>query len=307
MSETVTSVTTPARRRQPTSLRAAAANARALARAAEVRAETPAMLTCAVSGGIATGNPNQPLTRDEIVEQALGAVRAGASILHVHARNAAGETTQDPEDYLEIKRAIRQEADVVLNFTTGGELDASAQERRRSLDAAPDLATLNCGSINYGRGDTVLLHRRSQIDELAREMFERGIVPEYECFDIGMVTTAAELARAACGTRGTVHMLLGAVGGAPATAATVSLFAQSVPEGVPWTVTAIHRHFPLMGLTLALGGHVRTGLEDVVYVAPGQYAESNAQLVSRARVLCEAIGRPVATPAQAREILGIAA
>jgi len=302
-----TAVATPTKRRQPASLRAAAANARALARAAEVEAEAPAMLTCAVSGGIATGNPNQPLTRDEVIEQALGAVRAGASILHVHARNPAGEATQDPEDYLEIKRAIREQADVVLNFTTGGELDASVRERSRSLDAQPDLATLNCGSINYGRGDTVLLNRRSQIDELARELAERGIVPEYECFDIGMASTAAELARAACGARGTMHMLLGTVGGAPATAATVSLFAQIVPAGVPWTVTAIRRHFPLMGLTLALGGHVRTGLEDVVYAAPGQYASCNAQLVSRARMLCEAVGRPVATPAQAREILGIAA
>ncbi len=101
-------------------------------------------------------------------------------------------------------------------------------------------------------------------------------------------------------------MVLGVIGGAPPTVESIQLFARLVPSGVPWMVTAIGRHnFPMMAVTLALGGHVRTGLEDVVYVAPGVFAESNAQLVTRARGLCEAIGRPVATPAQAREILGI--
>jgi 3-keto-5-aminohexanoate cleavage enzyme len=102
-----------------------------------------------------------------------------------------------------------------------------------------------------------------------------------------------------------IHIILGVAGGAPASAASVSLFAGLVPDGVPWAVTAIPRHFPTMALTLSLGGHVRTGLEDVVYTAPGEYAQSNGQLLTRARTLCEAIGRPVATPAQAREILGI--
>jgi 3-keto-5-aminohexanoate cleavage enzyme len=105
-----------------------------------------------------------------------------------------------------------------------------------------------------------------------------------------------------------MHMVLGVIGGAPANVDTVSLFAGLVPPGVPWMVTAIGRHnFPIMAVTLALGGHIRTGLEDVAYVAPGEFAQSNAQLVTRARALCDAVGRPVATPAQAREILGIGA
>ena len=270
------------------------------------------MLTCAVSGGVVTSNPNQPVGRDDVIAAAIDATRAGASIVHIHARTSTGEMTQASEDYLAIKQAIREQVDdVVLNFTTGGQLATGGQSRSPTgepplaIDAGPELATVNCGSMNFGSGDDILMNPRSLIEELIGEMAERGIVPEYECFDVGMAVTAAELARSASGAPGMMHMILGVAGGAPASAATVSLFAGLVPAGVPWMVTAIPRHFPTMALTLALGGHVRTGLEDVVYVSPGEYAESNAQLVERAKTLCEAIGRPVATPAQAREILGI--
>jgi 3-keto-5-aminohexanoate cleavage enzyme len=139
-------------------------------------------------------------------------------------------------------------------------------------------------------------------------MASRQIVPEYECFDVGMAVTAARLAETGRAPTGMMHMVLGVIGGAPASVETISLFAGLVPTGVPWMVTAIGRHnFPMMAVTLALGGHIRTGLEDVVYVAPHEYAESNAQLVERARTICDAVGRPVASPAQAREILGIRA
>jgi 3-keto-5-aminohexanoate cleavage enzyme len=267
----------------------------------------PAMLTCAVAGGIVTGNPNQPATREQVIEQAVAAARAGASIVHIHARTPDGEMTQAPEDYLAIKHAVREQAeDVVLNFTTGGKLGSPAEERRRSLQADPEVASLNCGSINFGPDDVVFMNPKSLIEELAEEMADRGIVPEYECFDMGMAVTAARLASTARGAPGFLHMVLGVIGGAPPSVESIQLFAGLVPDGLPWMVTAIGRHnFPMMAVTLALGGHIRTGLEDVVYVAPGEYAESNAQLVTRARTLCEAIGRPVATPAQAREILGI--
>jgi 3-keto-5-aminohexanoate cleavage enzyme len=267
----------------------------------------PVMLTCAVAGGIVTGNPNQPATRDQVIEQAVAAARAGASIVHIHARTPDGEMTQAPEDYLAIKHAVREQADdVVLNFTTGGKLGSVAEERRRSLQADPEVASLNCGSINFGPDDVVFLNPKSLIEELAEEMADRGIVPEYECFDMGMAVTAARLATTARGAPGFLHMVLGVIGGAPPSVESIQLFARLVPEGLPWMVTAIGRHnFPLMAVTLALGGHIRTGLEDVVYVAPGEYAESNAQLVTRARILCEAIGRPVASPAQARKILGV--
>jgi len=267
------------------------------------------MLTCAVSGGVVTGNPRQPVNQEDVIREAVGAARAGASILHIHARTVSGEMTQNPEDYLAIKRAIREQVeDVVLNFTTGGKLGAPAQERRQSLKALPELASLNSGTMNFGPDSVLFLNPMDLIAELAQEMAGNSIVPEYECFDIGMAVTAARLARQAKGPSGMMHLVLGVIGGAPANVETITLFARMVPDGVPWMVTAIGRHnFPMMAVTLALGGHVRTGLEDVVYVAPGEYAESNAQLVTRARVVCEAVGRPVATPAEAREILGITA
>jgi 3-keto-5-aminohexanoate cleavage enzyme len=267
------------------------------------------MLTCAVAGGVITGNPHQPVTREDVIREAVGAARAGASILHIHARTVEGEMTQAPEDYLAIKRAVREQVDdVVLNFTTGGRLGAPAEERRRSLEAQPEVASLNCGSINFGPDDMVFMNPPSLIAELAEEMACREIVPEYECFDIGMAVTAARLTASAWGGKGMMHMVLGVLGGAPPSVETISLFAGLVPGGIPWMVTAIGRHnFPMMAVTLALGGHIRTGLEDVVYVASGEFAESNAQLVTRAKSLCEAVGRPVATPAQARELLGIGA
>jgi 3-keto-5-aminohexanoate cleavage enzyme len=267
----------------------------------------PAMLTCAVAGGVVTGNPHQPVDRDDVIREAVGAARAGASIVHIHARTTSGEMTQDPEDYLAIKQAVREQVeDVVLNFTTGGPMGSPAEERRRSLKALPELASLNCGSINFGPDDWVFMNPRSFIAELLEEMAHSEIVPEYECFDIGMAVTAAGLADKPRGAKGMMHMVLGVIGGAPPNVETISLFAGLVPDGVPWMVTAIGRHnFPMMAVTLALGGHIRTGLEDVVFVAPGEFADSNAQLVTRARLVCDAIGRPVATPAQAREILGI--
>ena len=267
----------------------------------------PAILTCAVAGGIVTGNPSQPVDRDDVIREAVAAAEAGASVLHIHARTVDGEMTQAPEDYLAIKEAIREKVDdIVLNFTTGGKLGTGPEERRRSLQAQPELASLNCGSLNFGPDDTVFLNPNSLIADIAEEMDRRGILPEYECFDIGMAVTAARMAKKRNGAPGMMHLVLGVRGGAPPTPETIFLFAGMVPPGVSWMVTAIGRHnTPMMAVTLALGGHVRTGLEDVVYFTAGEYAESNAQLVTRAKSLCETMGRPVATPAQTREFLGI--
>jgi 3-keto-5-aminohexanoate cleavage enzyme len=268
-----------------------------------------AILTCAVVGGFVTGNPNQPRTQADVIAAAVGAARAGASIVHIHGRTPDGEMTQSADAYSAIKEGVRAEVDdILLNFTTGGRLGMSFDERRKSLEAQPDLASLNCGSMNFGVGDDIFLNPNSYIADLAAEMDRRGIVREYECFDIGMAVTACRLLETAPGPPGMVHLVLGVAGGSPPTVETMCLFAGMIPDGVPWMVTAIGRHnFPIMAATLARGGHIRTGLEDVVHTARGEYAVSNAALVERAGSLCRAVGRPVATPAQAREILGIPA
>ncbi|MHB1469156.1 MAG: beta-keto acid cleavage family enzyme [Solirubrobacteraceae bacterium] len=267
----------------------------------------PAILTCAVVGGMVTGNPNQPRTRDEVIASSIDAAAAGASVLHIHARTPAGEISQSPEDFEAIKLEIRAEVDdIVLNFTTGGRLGMAPEVRRRSMEAEPELASLNSGSINFGAGDDVFLNPKPLIADFAAEMDRRGIVREYECFDIGMAVAAGSLAESAPHAPGIMHLVLGVIGGAPPSVDAITMFARIVPDGVPWMVTAVGRHnFPMMAVTLALGGHVRTGLEDVVYTGPHRYADSNAELVTRAKSLCDAVGRPVATPAQTREILGI--
>lgn len=263
-------------------------------------------MTCAVSGSIITGNPHQPHTREEVIREVLGAAGAGASVAHIHARAVTGGLTQSPEDFNAIKAAVRAQSDVLLNFTTGGRLGMPETERRQSLLAQPDVASLNCGTMNFGPEGVIFSNPPALIEALAAEMDERGIVPEYECFDIGMAETARRMTKSAPEARGVMHLVLGVIGGAPATIDVITTFQRMVPPGVPWVVTAIGRHnFPIMAHTIALGGHVRTGLEDVVYMSPGEYAPSNAALVERAVKLCEAIGRPVATRAQAREILGV--
>jgi 3-keto-5-aminohexanoate cleavage enzyme len=287
------------------SFRAGAVAARAFARSAALEPEVPAVLACAVSGGLVTSNPNQPTSRDEVIAACVEAAGAGASVVHVHARSTEGQMSHAAEDYRAIADAVRgQVGDVLLDFTTGGQLGAPAQPVPGSLEAEPELATVTCGSMNFGPGGDLLISPPSVMSELLEEMTRRGVVPEFECFDLGMAVTAAKLATTKDRPQGIMHLLLGIAGGAPASSPTITLFAELVPPGVPWMVTAIPRHFAMMAVTLTLGGHVRTGLEDVVYVAPGELAKSNAQLVTRARALCEAVGRPVATPAQAREILG---
>ena len=270
-------------------------------------ADRPTILTCAVSGGIITGNPNQPRTRTDVVATAVDAVAAGASVLHIHARSVDGIVTQDPEDYLWIKEAILTEVDdVVLNFTTGAWVGLAPEKRRRSLEAQPHMASLNCGSLNFGAAGDVFVNSPSYIEDLSNEMNQRGIVREYECFDMGMVLTARKLCMTTEAAPGMMHLVLGVVGGVPPTVQVVTTFSSWVPDAVPWMVTAVGRnHFPMMAVGLALGGHVRTGLEDVVYAAPRVYAESNAQLVRRARSLSEGVGRGIATPAETREMLGI--
>jgi 3-keto-5-aminohexanoate cleavage enzyme len=267
----------------------------------------PVIISCAVAGSIVTGNPNQPQTRDDVIEETIAAAQAGAAIVHVHARARDGGITHDPDDFVAIREAVRAEGcDVILNFTTGGSLGMGPDERRRSLEAGPEIASLNCGTLNFGAGGAIFLNPPDLIASLAAEMQTRGIVPEYECFDFGMAVTAARMAGEREGAPGTMHLVLGVIGGAPSSVDSVTTFTRMVPDGVPWMVTAIGReNFPIMAVTIALGGHVRTGLEDVVYTGPGRYAQGNAELVQRSVGLCEAIGRPVANPAQARELLGV--
>jgi 3-keto-5-aminohexanoate cleavage enzyme len=266
----------------------------------------PAIITCPIIGGFASNNPNHPRTLEDIVRHGIDAVHAGAAALHIHARDADGEVTQDAAVYRQIGDAIRAEVDdVILNYTTGGSLGMSDDERLGSLGAAPELASLDAGTLNFG--PAIFVNSPEFILRMASEMRAANVKPEIECFDIGMVATGARLvAQDLVDAPALFQFVLGVVGGAPARVDTLCHLAALVPAGANWAAAAIGApHFPLMAAALAMGGHIRTGMEDVAYTARGEFAVSNAQLVERSVELCAAVGRPVATPAQAREILGL--
>jgi 3-keto-5-aminohexanoate cleavage enzyme len=260
----------------------------------------PVIVTCALVGGEQESpNPHHPRTLDDVVREGIEAARAGAAVLHVHARTRKGEPTQDPGVYREIADAIRAEApDVLFNFTTGGSEGMTEDERLRSLEAGPEIASLDVGSMNFGEG--VFLNPPAFVRRAAEEMRRRGILPELECFEAGMVAAAEGLAP------GFFQLVLGVPGGAPARVDTLCHLASLLPQDAVWAATAIGReHFRIMAATLALGGHVRTGLEDVAFTERGVHARSNAELVERTVAMAEAVGRPVASPVETREILGL--
>lgn len=275
---------------------------------ASVDPDAPVIITCALIGGDpAPKNPNQPRTLDDIVREGREAVHAGAAVLHIHARDSTGAISQDPEVYGRIACEIREDGtDVVLNFTTGGSEGMDEDERLSSLAAVPDLATIDCGSMNFGPHE-VFVNSRAFIWRAAGLMRERGIQPELECFDAGMLWTTRELLTAGVvNPPGVVQLVLGVLGGAPARVDTLVHLASLIPDGAHWAAFGIGRaHYRIMAATLALGGHIRTGLEDVAYLRRGVFVRSNAELVGRAVLMAEAVGRPVATPGEARKILGL--
>jgi 3-keto-5-aminohexanoate cleavage enzyme len=270
------------------------------------RPGAPVAVTCALVGGLPSDNPYHPRTLDDIIDQGIAAVRGGAAVLHIHAYTHEGQPTQAPDIYESIAAGIRAEVDdVVMNFTTGGAPGMSEDERLQSLDARPELASFDAGSMNFG--PRLFENNPSFLERMAREMRRAGTKPEIECFDAGMVLTGKRLVdEGLIATPALFQFVLGVPGGAPARVDTLCHLVSLLPPDAQWAATAVGApHFPLMAATVALGGHVRTGMEDVARVGPGEWVTSNAELVGRATALCSAVGRPVVAPAQARDLLAV--
>jgi 3-keto-5-aminohexanoate cleavage enzyme len=248
---------------------------------------SPAILTCPIIGGFPSQTPHHPKTFDDVVRHGIDAVRAGAAVLHIHARTRAGEPTQDPRVYEEIAEAIRtEEPDVIVNYTTGGSPGMPEDERLGPLRARPELASLDCGTLNFG--NHIFENSPAFIERAAAEMRDHGVKPEIECFEAGMVVAGARLVeRGLIDSPPLFQFVLGVPGGAPARVDTLCHLVALLSPGAIWAAAAIGApHFPLMAAALAMGGHIRTGMEDVAYAARGRYAETNAQLVERAVGLC---------------------
>jgi 3-keto-5-aminohexanoate cleavage enzyme len=269
----------------------------------------PLVITVAPVGGELTREqqPHLPLSSEEIAEEVARCRDAGASVVHLHVRDAAGVPTQDGDRFAEAIDAITRAApDVIVQTSTGGSVGMTEEERAQPIDLKPEMATLTTGTVNFG--DDVFENPFPLVERFFLRMRELGIQPEFEVFDTGMVESARRLLDQDAEPRHAhFDLVLGVSGGMAGTAQAVVHMASLLPAGATWSATGIGRtHVPVMLTALALGGHVRTGFEDTIYLEKGRLARSNAELVTRvARVAAEA-GRPLTTPDQAREILGIA-
>lgn len=267
------------------------------------------IITAALNGAEVTRaqHPALPVTPEELAVAAQEAAQAGAAIVHVHARYADGTPTQDAAVYEEIILKIRERTDVIVQVSTGGAVTMTAQERGQVLALKPEMATLTTGSVNFGRD--VFLNRPDDMERFAHMMQEGGVKPEIEVFDVGMIAGAMRLVKAGLLTL-PLHFdfVMGVPGGIPGELAHLLHLVHSIPPGCTWTVAGIGRaQLPLATAGILLGGHVRVGLEDNLYYSKGRLASGNVQLVERVARLAAELGRPVATPAAARAMLGICA
>ena len=256
-------------------------------------------------------NPNLPVTPEEIAADARRCVDAGAAIVHVHARDEEGLPTFRLDSYRAIVAAVKERCpDVVVCVSTSGRTFKTFDERSAVLDLdgglKPELASLTLGSLNFPTQASV--NEPEMIAQLAGRMLDRGIVPELEVFDLGMLDYATYLVgRGVLREPFYVNILLGSLGTLSATPANLALLAQSVPPSATWSAAGIGRfQFQVNAMAVTMGGHVRVGLEDNLYMDTAkQELASNAALVERIVALAHAAGREPATPDEARTLIGL--
>ena len=267
------------------------------------------IITAAICGAEVTKehNPNVPYTVEEIREEARKAYEAGASIIHLHVREDDGTPTQSKERYQVCMEAIRQVCpDVIIQPSTGGAVGMTADERLEPLELHPEMATLDCGTLNFG-GDEIFVNTENMIKEFGKRMIERGIKPECEVFDKSMIDMALRLSK-----KGFIeeplhfNLVMGVNGGISGEPRDLLYLTESLPKNSTFTVSGIGRHqLSLNTMAILLGGHVRVGFEDNIYLRKGELAESSADFVKRIVDLSVILGREIATPKDARRILGL--
>jgi 3-keto-5-aminohexanoate cleavage enzyme len=263
------------------------------------------IITVALTGSVPTkdNNPNVPITPEEIAESAVRCHKAGASIAHIHARDAQGKPTLDPNIFERTHQLITERTDMIVQISTGAragyDIDARSAAVKRMR---PEMASLTTGSMNFP--DQVYANSFEVVEALATLMKETDTKPEMEIFESGMIENALLLVNQGL-AEPPLHFdfVLGSKGSQPATPKMLLYLSEAIPKDATWTVAAIGRHqLPMAIMAIPMGGHVRVGLEDNIYYRKGELA-TNEQLVARiARISAEA-ERPVATPDEARDIL----
>jgi 3-keto-5-aminohexanoate cleavage enzyme len=254
--------------------------------------------------------PALPVTLAELVATATECESVGASVIHVHIRDDQTRPTLDLGRLRETVAALRDATSLIVQLSTGGAVTDPEAARLAVLEARPEMASCTMGTVNFG--DDVFLNRWEFIVTLHTRMQERGIVPEYEIFDLGHLAALERLLdRYGLPAGGHVHVdfVMGVPGGMPGT--TDALVAcvnalRNLPAGTTFSATGIGRAtLPVLLAALSAGGHLRVGMEDTITYAKGQPVESNAQLVARAAAIARLAQRPPMTPAQARELLAL--
>jgi len=296
------------------------------------------IITCAVTGSIHTPtmSPHIPITSQEIADAAIGASEAGAAIVHLHARDPKdGRPDQSPDAFAPFLKVIKQRANVVVNITTGGAPTMAIEERvRPAATFKPEVASLNMGSMNFGLYPMLARYKQFKYDwekpylEGSRERIfrntfadieyilttcaENGTRFEIECYDIGHLYTLAHFA-----DRGVVKPpffiqsvfgILGGIGPHPEDVMHMRRTADRLfgRDKYHWSVLGAGRNqMAVAAMSVAMGGNVRVGLEDSLWIGPGKLAESNAAQVTQARQIIEGLGYGIASPDEAREILGL--
>ena len=296
------------------------------------------IITCAVTGSIHTPtmSPHLPLTPAEVAEQAIGAAEAGAAILHLHARDPKdGRPTPDPAVFMQFLPRIKQACNAVVNITTGGGHGMTLEERLAApLKAAPEMCSLNMGSMNFGlypmlnrykefkhdwerhhlemTRDFIFRNTFKDIERILKELGEaHGTRFEFECYDVGHLYNLAhfldrKLVKPPLFVQ-TIFGILGGIGADPENVTHMKHIADKLfGDSYYWSILAGGRHqMPLITMGAIMGGNVRVGLEDSLYLGKGQLAKSNAEQVTRIRTILENLSLEIASPAEARTMLDL--
>ncbi|MFA6091566.1 MAG: 3-keto-5-aminohexanoate cleavage protein [Elusimicrobiota bacterium] len=264
------------------------------------------VITCAVTGAETTRkhNPNLPVTPEQIADSAHEAYLAGASIVHLHVRDEQEKPTQDVKVFKKAMELIRKKCDLVIEVTTGGAVGMTPQERLQPVTLDPEMASLDCGTVNFG--DEHIVNTLPIMREFASQMKARRVRPTLECFDLSHVYGSHVLIK-----EGLVEppyhygFVLNVPGGVKYEPEVLDFFVRRVPAGSFWTVMGIGGKASLMSIygAVAMGGFIRVGMEDNVYFSKGVLAKSNAQLVERAVRIAKESGLEIAKPGDVRKLL----
>jgi 3-keto-5-aminohexanoate cleavage enzyme len=265
------------------------------------------IITVAPTGSLPTKQmtPHVPITPAEIIETGVRCEAAGAAVFHIHARDPRDQSASpDAAIFEEIHQGLRERTNLILQISTGGRAGTDYTLRSARLRVRPEMASLTTGSVNFP--NSVYENSPRLIRDLATEMHRLGIKPEMEIFDVSMIASACALIEAGLARPpGHFNFVMGLKGAIPATIENLVHLKNSIPAGATWTASGIGRaQLPMNVHAILMGGHVRVGLEDNIYLCKGELA-TNAQLVERIVDLAQTFGRPVATPDEARRILGL--